>query len=584
MAGNIIDSFWVALGFKTDTTGLAEMQKRTNEAHASMMELGAAIAGIAASFYGLRKVADIGSTFEQNRIQIAGFLNGLGMDSTFNAGLKDAAGVIQQITNDAAKLPGEADEYIEVFKAGLPFVKGAMPGGSLKDITNFTNKLTAIGKTFGLDAGVIAREFDHMLSPGKGMAGLRLPLFRQLMPFMRQVQGQANLTAESFNAMSAPARLQLLQSTFAKLQPMLDASADSFDAMEGALVSSVKQITRLGTAGLFEGLKRSIGDVNALFFDANGNLTETGKNVVGLVSDVSAFVGRLLYDGVKLVSWVADMTQHSTVFKAVIAGISAILAGSAFNTIGGLLLKMAKGFRLATLMSGLLWIALGLVIEDILGFYNGADSVTGMLVDKLGPGIYVLATAVGVLATAFIALKIQALLTAAGMVIAFLPVYAIVAAVGLLAFAAYEIKEHWQGVLDWIEGKLNKIVDVLNIVNRALGADDAHMNKHFTFADEHRDEEWMQSELGAGNGVLAPRVGPANPDDFGPQRYLRNGAPGISGADLFGTPTYAGPVANGPIRSETHIGTVNITGAEDPKKMANDWDDHVRDGQSKVAL
>ena len=165
--------------------------------------------------------------------------------------------MIQQIAKDAALLPGEADEYIEVFKAGLPFVQKAMPGGSLSDITKFTNQLTAIGKTFGLDSGLIAREFDHMLSAGKGQASLRLPLFRQLLSFMPALRSGARVTAESFNAMTAPQRLQLLQSTFVKLQPMLDASANSFDAMWGAAVSGLKRLTRPGDRHLSSsGMKR----------------------------------------------------------------------------------------------------------------------------------------------------------------------------------------------------------------------------------------------------------------------------------------------------------------------------------------
>ena len=167
-AGGVIDQLWVALGIKPDPAGLNLVRRQVDDAKESLISAGGAVKAVLAGF-AVKQIADIGSTFEQNRIQIAGFLSALGQSSDFNNGLQDAQGVIQQITKDAAILPGEAQEYIEVFKAGLPFVQGAMPGGSLNDITKFTNQLTAIGKTFGLDAGLIAREFDlHAQPPARG--------------------------------------------------------------------------------------------------------------------------------------------------------------------------------------------------------------------------------------------------------------------------------------------------------------------------------------------------------------------------------------------------------------------------------
>src|ERR1700690_4482789 len=101
--------------------------------------MGTAITGLVAGL-AIHEIAKIGSTFEQNSIQIAGFLSALSNGKTgYAEGLVEARDVIQQITNDAAKLPGEAEEYIEVFKAGYPFVQGAMPGGSLQQMTDFTN-------------------------------------------------------------------------------------------------------------------------------------------------------------------------------------------------------------------------------------------------------------------------------------------------------------------------------------------------------------------------------------------------------------------------------------------------------------
>jgi hypothetical protein len=415
---SIIDSLFVALGFKVDDAGLFAMRKKADEARESMMGLGHAIAGIAAGF-ALHKLAEIGSTFEQNQIQIAGFLSALGQSSDFNAGLKDAAQVIQQITNDAAKLPGEADEYIEVFKAGLPFVQKAMPGGSLADITKFTNQLTAIGKTFGLDAGLIAREFDHMLTPGRGTAGLRLPLFRQLLPFMQQVKGQAHITAESFNAMTAPKRLELLQSTFAQLQPMLDASATSFDAMYGAVVSMVKQVARLGSASLFGGMKKALDRINAIFLDADGNLTEFGKSAVGVFGAVSRIFARVLTDGVELIEMMSKSKAAGIALKFVMGLLAAQIAALAL----GPLVRLARGLLyIKGIINGGLILAIGLIAEDLYQFYTGGNSVTGMLVKKFGPALLLIKALLAALVLTFLQLNAPGVLVLFGRTIGFIGV------------------------------------------------------------------------------------------------------------------------------------------------------------------
>jgi len=382
MSGSVIDQLWVALGIKAEGDGLRDVKHQVNEAKESLLSAGDAVKAFFAGF-AVHEVAKIGSTFEQNSIQIAGFLSALGQSSDFNQGLQDAAGVIQQITKDAARLPGEADEYIEVFKAGFPFVKAAMPGGSLKDMTDFTNQLTAIGKTFGLDAGLIAREFDHMLSAGKGQASLRLPLFRQLMAFMRHVPGQAKLTAESFNAMTAPQRLQLLQATFAQLQPMLDASATSFDAMWGAAVSAVKQMTRFATVPLFKAMKQGLDQFNSMFYDDAGKLTAFGQKVVDGLNRAIGYMTQFLQMGAHMLKWFVQTGAGATSLKVVLGLLGAALTGLAVEkTVGTFTRLLSVLTNVKSLLMGGLFAAIALVVEDLYQFETGGDSVTGMLLER----------------------------------------------------------------------------------------------------------------------------------------------------------------------------------------------------------
>lgn len=431
----VIDSFFIALGFKTDPAGLDGFRKKTEAARQSMLSLGnsvrTAVVSLGAGF-GLAKIAKIGSTFEQNRIAIAGFLSALNLSSDFNAGLTDAADIIKQITLDAAKLPGEAEEYIEVFKAALPFVQKAIPGGSLKDMTNFTNQITAIGKTLGVDAEQIGRDTALMLSP-KGRAGGHVRTFQQMLPFMRNIKGQADLTAESFNQMTAPQRFDLLQKAFETLQPMLSESATSFDAMWGAAKSAVIQITRLSTTPLFEGMKRSLNAFNALFFDANGKVTEFGQNFIDNAKEIGIWIGRVVTAGVDIVTWLGK-------FK-----VAVLLAKAAFLA----LLAVTLGPMV------LLGLAIALVTEDIHGFYNNADSLTGLLVNRFKPALIAIGTAAAVVGVrmAVAATKMAAAWVAAAARVAIawalvnLPLFLTVVAIAAIVTAAYLLWENWDQVV-----------------------------------------------------------------------------------------------------------------------------------------
>lgn len=234
-------------------------------------------------------VANLGDKFEQTQLQIAGFLSALGVTSDFNQGLVEADIVMEKIRVAAARLPGEAEDYIQVFRAGLPVLQSAV-GGTLNDMTAFSNRYAAITKTLGIDAAQAARDINFMLRPGKGGAGMDVRSFTALLPFMRQVKGQADLTTESFNAMAAPERAKILAGAFATLQPMLDKAGDSFDSMKGAAISNVKHITRLGTMPLFEGMKAGLSSFNNMLSDIDGNLTPLGNRLVN--------IGKLISEGI----------------------------------------------------------------------------------------------------------------------------------------------------------------------------------------------------------------------------------------------------------------------------------------------
>lgn len=396
----IIDSFFIALGFKVDSSGLAQVKREAQEAKTELLSMGTALTGLVAGL-AIHKVAEIGSAFEQNKIQIAGFLSALGLSSDFNAGLVDAEGIIAKITADAARLPGEAEEYVEVFKTNAAYLKKGLPGADASQIADWTNKLTAVAKTVAstMDAAQIARESAQLLAT-TGRAGGHNVLWQKLLPFLMQIEGQANITAQSFNAMTQPKRVELLTAAFAKLQPALDASASSFDAMWGAMVSGVKQLTRVGTAGLFEGMKESLAQLNAIFFETNGTMTETGKATVAAIASIAGYISHAFQILGQLITFFRDLSGASTVAKAALAAFGIVLAGMAWSSTIAKLTSLVSGIKLATIGTGLLAAAVFLIGEDLWTFYNGGESVTGLLVSQFAPAVYGVAAAFVLLAFA----------------------------------------------------------------------------------------------------------------------------------------------------------------------------------------
>jgi hypothetical protein len=379
----IIDSFWVALGFKTDTAGLDAFTKKAQGARDAAISWGAAISAAVVGI-GVEKIAKIGSDFEQNRIQIAGFLSALGVSSDFNAGLTQADETIKSITNAAARLPGEAEEYIDVFKAGLPFVQGALPGASLGQMTDFTNKLTAIGKAMRLPADLIGREISEILAPGEGNAQKRLPLFRLFLPLMRQLQGQANLTAQGFNAMTQPQRAKLMMQVFEKLQPMLDASAQSFDALWGAVKSTFTILTRLATEGLFAQIKVGLDELNNALFTADGQLTPFAKDIVDTAKKFIGYVTQMIGSAVRFAVQLGKNQAVLAALKLVLAAVGLALTGLAFQkAASGVLALISTLKNLKLLLTGGVFAAIALIAEDIWGYFNGYDSVLGLLIEKI---------------------------------------------------------------------------------------------------------------------------------------------------------------------------------------------------------
>jgi hypothetical protein len=155
-----------------------------------------------------------------------------------------------------------------------------------------------------------------MLAPGAGLARQATRTFQNLLPFMKQVEGHANLTAQSFNEMTEQQRAELLVKTLEKLQPMLDQASNSWESQVGALQSNTRLVARYASSPLFEQMKASLRDINALLFDSEGNLT----NIASIAVEVGKIFSTHIAEVLKTIgNWVENAVDGFTRWLAVLS-------------------------------------------------------------------------------------------------------------------------------------------------------------------------------------------------------------------------------------------------------------------------
>lgn len=278
-------------------------------------------------------ITSLGSAFENANLQIGGMLTAIGRTGSMEQGLAASAQVMEQIRVSAAALPGEADDYITVFQAGLVSVDNAMQG-TLRQSMAFSNSLTAVGRMWGVDAHQIGSDMQRLLQAGRGGAGMDVTMFTKMLPYMRTVEQYANINTEAFNRMTAPERLAALQAGIAALNPMLAASGNTWDAVSGSFLSNLKEMGRLASAPIFEKMKEALNAVNALLFDATGTMQPLARQAV----HIATVFGGWAIDGLGKALGYAQQLYGSIVAvgAAVVSSPGFTMLAQAFTNVQGL--------------------------------------------------------------------------------------------------------------------------------------------------------------------------------------------------------------------------------------------------------
>ncbi len=243
---------------------------------------------------GVNELVDINNQYENTQRTMAGTLRALGLGgASFEESMGMSARLMAQIDQQAAALPGEAEDYIEVFKSTIPQLRGAVDylqvgtSGATDEMgrmLDFSNTFTATMSSLGIGAQESAMALTRGLADSHGAMEQTGRVWMTMAPFIRQAAQDMDETATSaseFNNLSLETRTRILQSAMASggLAEMVASAGQSWDAQIGTLESLTKKILRLGSTDIFHGLTTALSRVNGMLGNADGSLTDVGKNL-----------------------------------------------------------------------------------------------------------------------------------------------------------------------------------------------------------------------------------------------------------------------------------------------------------------
>lgn len=219
-------------------------------------------------------ITNLNAQAESTAVGIAGMVNAAGATNasggiaSWGESMQFAEQTMVQIRRDAAALPGEAEDFVEVFRAGLaPALEAGMRAS---DVAQFTNRFAAVGISFRVDAPQIGRDLNLML---QGRAGAHVNMWNRL-------KSTIGLTAAQFNALTAAQRQARIDEAIRRYDNMIGAFGNTWEAVSSTTVSYFKELARFGSRPMFDALKNDLRDLNS-WWDAHQHQIQEVAHGIG---------------------------------------------------------------------------------------------------------------------------------------------------------------------------------------------------------------------------------------------------------------------------------------------------------------
>ena len=236
-----------AAGLHAKLMGVADRAVSVGVSLAKWAAFGAGAAGIGAITFG---VMGLNNQLEKSQIALGAIFQAQGVSPTLNAGLQLAGGTIEKMRADAAKLPGEFTDLLNIFTtASVPALRS---GAGVQQFADLSARAMAAGAVASMPLDQVAREFAMLLEGRSGVHNV----------FGMRLLGLAGDAAEEFNKKTAPERFATISKELNKYGDALEAFGGSFEGKWTTAIDSAKNLIRIGTAPLFEKGKDALGSIN----------------------------------------------------------------------------------------------------------------------------------------------------------------------------------------------------------------------------------------------------------------------------------------------------------------------------------
>ena len=506
----------------------------------------------------LAGISSVGSEYENLRIQMAQTMRFMGRGgASFGDALVSADNTIQQIYTAAAALPGEAEDYALALRMAGADVNRAV--GDYQQSFDLIKNMTAVGVSMSRSSAETAMILTNALNTQRGMLEQGSDYTRDLVNSMRNIPQYANITVQSFNAMRLEDRVRIMQQLVGQYGDMIAASSSTMEAVGGAFATLSRQMFRLSTADIFAGMTRSLGIVNSMFVDANGQLTYLGRLITTVGDQIGTRIGGAMERVAQAMADVAantqtllrDLTDSSlvaTLDRMITAGASIgeagmrgagiisggqqlgpdgasargfsfleqleptaqMLAtfGSMVSSTTSLLIATAQAYgALYNFLAGIVVGIMPGLTEGLAALWNGAAvlltqfmNIVGFVIDGLAPGFNMLATGIGSLFQGIMSILIP-----------------VIVVLGTALLTAVDV------VLQYLTPVLNFLVSVIGAVINALG----------------QLLSWIGTTISAGVDEMLQSAPALGNDTASPTHHLREMLQGLS-ASLEGVAEGAG--------------------------------------------
>lgn len=176
----------------------------------------------------------------------------------FNEARQFSRGIVRQMSQDAALLPGELNDYMQTFSTSLPQL-AKVQGMTLRRATHLTNYLTAGAVAAGIDAPQASRDIMQALT---GRSSIVDRSWTEVFSNYARFRGKKINTPAEFNRLTQTQRVQVLEDIASQLQPMMDATGDAYEAIMGTFKSLQHELYLEASEPLFNAWRRTMVEVN----------------------------------------------------------------------------------------------------------------------------------------------------------------------------------------------------------------------------------------------------------------------------------------------------------------------------------